>query len=132
MRIFRDPKKAAFALGGVIAIAYPELFLLSFTKPEEYEIELFRWAVVAFFSLLPVRSWALAEGGTVAMRMRRWSLGAAATMGLYAFTTNPLFLILALSALAAGALDAWVERATLASEAFRVRLMRDIRDGSSG
>ncbi len=101
-------------------------YAVGFMTSDPWEIEVLRWAGLLMLGLAMIRPWALATGDDAAYRMRLSCRLALALGVVYFVMTEPLFLILGFSVLAASVLDAAIERASRASEEFLARTRRQI------
>ncbi len=110
--------------GGLLAALAPA-FVLGYSRPDPYEVEIVRWMGAAAMALAAIRPWALRAGADPARRMRRWNTVTLALAAGYLVTANPLFLVLAFATLVAAVLDAGVERASSASMDLLRRLQQD-------
>jgi hypothetical protein len=114
-------QSVTLAAVGLLGLLRPT-YLLSYTTPEPYEIEIVRWTGLGLVCLAAIRPWALRSGAAPARRMRLWT-GAAGTTGfLYVVSANPLFLVVAFASVVAATLDAALERSTNAADELLVRL----------
>ena len=121
---------ASLATAAMLFLLMPE-GILSTVADTRWEAELLRLLTVLVVALVMVWPWAISQGGSVARRLRLWSVPGGALSLLYLFSSQPLHLFAGFCLLTGAVLDMWTTRAHAASESLRAALAPDERHSDS-